>query len=132
MKTPKQFKHRRTYIDWREGFSQNVKFVDVETPNCEELTYRDVVDPHFNCGKPYQIHIYPRMNVNLHYGDAQYFCFYSHMKCGDPHCSTIRPHSKCGNVVSPHIIHIVRVKVHNTSTSQVVCALPVTSDIHNT
>ena len=69
----------------------------------------DVVDPHFKCGCPHIIRIYPRKNVNLHYSDPQYICIYSHLKCGNPHCSTIHPHcstlhphSKCGDVVDPH------------------------------
>ena len=85
----------------------------------------DVVDPHFKCGGPHIIRIYQRMNVNLHYSDLQYICIYSHLKCGNPHCSTIHPHcstlhphSKCGDVVDPHCIHIVHVKVHIVSTSQ--------------
>ena len=30
------------------------------------------MDPHFKCGGPHIIRIYPRMNVNLHYADPQY------------------------------------------------------------
>ena len=76
-----------------------------------------VVDPHFKCGSPHIIRIYPRMNVNLHYSDPQYISIYSHLKCGNPHCSTIHPHcstlhphSKCGDVVDPHCIHILHVR----------------------
>ena len=95
---------------------------------------RDVVDPHFKCGGTHIIRIYPKMNVNLHYSDPQYICIYSHLKCGNPHCSTIHPHcstihphcstlhphSKCGDVVDQHCIHILHVKVHIASTSQTI------------
>ena len=57
-----------------------------------------------------------------------YFCIHSHLKCGDPHCSTKHPHSKCGDVKDPHprdphCIHILSVKVHIIFTSQVVWIL---------
>ena len=75
-----------------------------------------------------------RINVNFHYADPQYICIYSHLKCGNPHCSTIHPHcstlhppSKCGDVVDPHCIHILRVKVHIASTSQTTWTLSSTS-----
>ena len=35
----------------------------------------------------------------------------------------IAPHSKCGDVVDPHCIHILRVKVLIASTSQATWAL---------
>ena len=86
-----------------------------------------VVNPHFKCGSPNFIRIYPRINVNLHYGGQQYTCIYSHLKCGHSHCfttnphrSSTHPHSKCGDVVGPHYIHILRVKVNIASTPQAV------------
>ena len=125
-------------IDWREGISQIVKCVGVETPHCGDVVdphCQYVVDPHFKCGGPDIIRTYQRMNVNLHYSDPQYICIYSHMKCGNPHCSTIHPHcstlhphSNCGDVVDPQCIHILRVKVHIASTSQVIWTHSSTSD----
>ena len=86
-----------------------------------------VVNPHFKCGGQNFIRIYPRINVNLHYGDQQYTCIYSHLKRGhphcfttNPHCSSTHPHSKCGDVVGPHYIYILRVKVNIASTPQAV------------
>ena len=78
---------------------------------------------------------YLRINVNLHYADPQYICLHSHLKCGNPHCSTIHPHcstlhphSKCRDVVDPHCIHILRVKVYIASTSQAIWTLSSTSN----
>ena len=98
----------------------------------------DVVDPHCQDVEMWWIHIfsvavhinfefYPRINVNFHYADPQYICIYSHLKCGNPHCSTLHPPSKCGDVVDPHCIHILRVKDHIASTSQATWALSSTS-----
>ena len=67
-------------IDWREGISQIVKCVGVETPHCGdvEMWWIHIAKmwryggSTFKCGGPHIIRIYPRMNVNLHYTDTQY------------------------------------------------------------
>ena len=119
--------------DWLErGYKSNCQMCRCGNSTlwrCGDVAYSTlsrcgyVVDPHLKCGGPQIIRIYPRMNVNLHYSGTQYMCIYSHLKCGNPHCSTIHPHcstlhphSNCGDVVDPHCIHIVRVKVHIAST----------------
>ena len=131
-----------TRVDWREGISQIVECVGVETPHCGnvEMWWIHIVKM-WRCGgstflvwRSTLISNYPRINVNFHYADPQYICIYSHLKCGNPHCSTIHPHcstlhppSKCGDVVDPHCIHILRVKVHIASTSQATWTLSSTS-----
>ena len=115
----------------RCGNSTLWKCGDVVDPHCQdvEMWWIHIVKM-WKCGgstflvwRSTYIRIYQRMNVNLHYSDPQYISIYSHLKCGNPHCSTIHPHcstlhphSKCGDVVDPHCIHILHVKVHIAST----------------
>ena len=81
---------------WRKG--KSFKCVSVEIRHCQDVEGRstvsscgDVVYPHYKCGNPYEICIYPRMKVNLHYDDPQYICIHSSLKSRDLHFSTIHP-----------------------------------------
>ena len=77
----------------------------------------DVVDPNY-------IHIL-RIEVNIKSENERdsallQSTIYLPLKCAHPLCSTMHPHSNCGDTVAPHYIHIICVKVHVTSTSQAV------------
>ena len=122
-------------IDWREGISQMCRCGNSTLWRCGGSTLSRCGGSTFKCGGPHILRIYQRMNVNLHYSDPQHICIYSHLKCGNPHCSTkhphcstLHPHSNCRDVVDPHSIHILRVKVHIASSCQAIWTHSSTSD----